>query len=174
VYEVQADQTGRFVFIPDGRLLQGVYEVSAQATDVDGAQSEVSQVIRILVQPPGYVRIGGWLISFLSVLIPLLVMIFALILGVWYSVVYFRRFRRRVTRESVEALAILRREFTSLEQVLAEEALDMAAARKTGALTKTEQETVDTLALALRTARARVEKEITDITDITNPPHAHT
>lgn len=167
VYEVQASEDGTFVFIPDGTLLTGVYEVSAQATDVNGAQSEVSQVVRILVQQPGYLRIGSWLVSFLSVIIPLLVLVMALAIGVWYSIVYLRRFRQKVTVESREALEILHREFSLLEKILAEEAIDMAKDRKSGELTKAERETVTTMAKALTLARTRVEKEITDITELT-------
>ncbi|MCA9362073.1 hypothetical protein KC906_01740, partial [Candidatus Kaiserbacteria bacterium] len=47
VYSVVADVGGEFIFIPEGTFSNGVYELTAQATDLHGAQSAVSEAIRI-------------------------------------------------------------------------------------------------------------------------------
>jgi hypothetical protein len=167
-YETLADATGRFTFIPPEPLSSGVYALQVQATDATGAQSELTNPVLIHVQQPGYIRVGEWLISFLSVLIPLIVLVAAAILLIWFLLVRALRFRRSVSRESTEALTILRQEFTNLIALLDQEAVDLAASRKSNELTKAERETIETLKEALRAAEDRVEKEMKDVTKLTD------
>ena len=167
MYSVQSDDEGVFTFIPDGTFSNGVYELSAQATDEYGAQSEVSDVVKIAVQQPGYLRVGSLIVSILSVIVPLVVLIGLLILGAFYLIFYLRRFRRTVGVESTEALDILRREFTFLQKTLAQEEVAMQKSRKTKKLTKAETHMVETFKTALTASQQKVEKEIQDITDLT-------
>lgn len=168
VYQTEADDEGNFTFIPSGTFLTGVYEISAQATSPDGAQSEVSQVVRIIVQQPGIIRVGTWLVNVLSVIVPLIVLTLALVISLWYFALYIRRFRRRVTKESREALTMLQTEFARLEKTLQEQEVVLAQARRTGSLTKAEAETINLLRAALVQSKTRVEKEIVDVTNLTN------
>ncbi|MCA9358771.1 hypothetical protein KC926_01040 [Candidatus Kaiserbacteria bacterium] len=167
VYTVIADETGEFIFIPEGKFFNGVYELSAQATDEFGAQSEVSNVIRIAVQQPGYLKIGSMIISVLSVVVPLVILLFALFIGTWYMFVYFRRFRKKVKIESTEALEILHREFSSLQGMLREQESLMQSSRKTKKLTKAESDMIEILDRALQNSQRAVEKEIEDVTELT-------
>ena len=173
-YETRSDQEGTFTFIPDRGFSEGVYELTAQATDPSGAQSEVSHPIRISVQPPGFVRIGSLLVSVLSVVVPTIALLLLALIGVYLLVAYLRRFRRRVSRESHEALEILHREFTGLFATLRGQAAELEKSRRTGRLTKAEEETIATLEAALRDAQTRVEKEITDVEDLTAPTRERT
>lgn len=167
-YTIVSDTKGEFIFIPEGKFTNGVYELSAVATDKFGAQSDKSEVIRIAVQQPGYLRIGSYLVSILSVLIPLLLLTFVLVIGSWYMFIYARRFKRKVRVESVEALEILNQEFSSLRNVLLSQEMAMQAARKTKKLTKAEMEMLDILAEALNKSQIKVEKEIKDVTELTH------
>ena len=63
-----------------------MYELSAQATDEYGALSDVSEVIKIAVQQPGYLRVGSMIVDALSVVIPLIVLVLFLIVGTWYLI----------------------------------------------------------------------------------------
>lgn len=167
-YTVIANEQGEFVFIPESRFSTGVYELHARATDTFGAQSDVSEVIRIAVQQPGYIRIGSFIVSLLSVIIPMIVLVVFLLLGIWYLVVYTRRFRKVVRVESVEALEILRKEFTDLQMVLSQQQRILQESRKTRKLTEGEQVMVDAVGIALRSSQQKVEKEIKDITNLTS------
>lgn len=166
-YTVQSDQSGEFTFIPDGRLSSGVYELSAKAIDQHGAQSEMSEVIRMAVQQPGYIRIGSFLVNILSVIIPLIALLGLLGFGIWYLIVYLRRFRRKIRVESFEALEILHREFDTLRGDLEEQRMALEKSRKTKKLTKAEAAMIDFMANALNQAEDRVEKEVTDVTELT-------
>lgn len=167
-YQVTADETGVFTFVPEGELYSGVYELSAVATDQYGAKSTISDVKRIAVQEPGYIRLGGQLVDAMSIVIPLVLMTLLLLFGIWYSIFVFRRFRGAVQTESVEALDILHREFGALNNQLQEQAELLKKSRKTKKLTKAEDAMVTTFGEALSSSQAAVEKEIKDVTLLSN------
>ncbi|MCD5381110.1 MAG: Ig-like domain-containing protein [Candidatus Pacebacteria bacterium] len=165
-YSVTSDADGQFIFIPEGTFSNGVYELVAQASDAFGAKSEFSDTVRIAVQQPGYLRVGSLIVSVLSVLIPLLVLLFILIIGGWYMFVYARRFRKRVRVESAEALQILNSEFAYLKRTLSEQEAIIQSTRKTKKLTKAEAEMIEVMNTALQASRQKVEKEIEDVADL--------
>ncbi len=137
-YKVTAQTDGTFTFIPEGRFAQGVYEITAKAKDVYGAQSLESEPIRIAVQQPGYVQIGSRLISLLSVIVPLFGLTALLVLFAVWLVFYVRRLRGKVSFETKEALSILEREFTKLQSILESEKAKLTSAKKTKKLTQGE------------------------------------
>lgn len=166
VHEVVSNESGEFTFIPDGRWTLGVYELTAVAIDQFGAQSEQSDPIRIAVQQPGYIQIGSFLVSVLSILVPLLGLIVLLILLTVYFVRRLKTLRGGVERESKEALAILKTEFAALKTLLQEQSERLQKSRKTGKLTKAEEELITSLKEQLSDSEKRVAKEISDVEDI--------
>jgi len=163
-YTITADEEGLFTFVPDGQLYSGVYELSALATDQYGAQSSISDVKRIAVQEPGYIRLGGQVVDAMSILVPLILMTLLLLFGIWYSIFVFRRFRGAVRTESNEALDILHREFSNLHSRLDEQELLLQKSRKTKKLTKAEIGMMVAMKEALNDSQTAVEKEIEDVT----------
>lgn len=161
--EVTSDETGIFTFIPAGQLSEGVYELSAVAIDEQGARSEVSDTHRFVVQPAGYLRVGAFLVSLLSVVIPLLALVVLLGLGCLYIYRRARALRRGVGRETREALAKLRSEFATLYQVLDKQERELKKSRKTEKLTKAEEALIESLRRTLQTSENAVSKEITDV-----------
>jgi hypothetical protein len=155
--------SGEFIFIPDGRLRLGVYELTAVAIDQYGAQSAVSDAVRIAVQQPGYMRIGSLVVSFLSVLIPLLALVALLFVGIWFLLIRFRFFKRGVSREATEAHKMLTSEFSRLTELITAEKNALAESRKTNKLTKAEEDLFSVLERALDTSKKRVQKEISDV-----------
>lgn len=167
-YQVTADGSGVFTFIPEGKFSTGVYELKARATDAYGAQSLDSDTIRIAVQQSGFIRVGSLLVSYLSVIIPLIALAGLAVAGSWYMVMYLRRFRKQISRESSEALEILHREFTSLQAELRHQEALITESRKTKKLTKAEADMIMVLDKALVTSQRNVEKEINDVTKLAN------
>ncbi|MEN9920310.1 MAG: hypothetical protein RL538_203 [Candidatus Parcubacteria bacterium] len=167
-YEVKSDESGSFTFIPEGRFSTGVYELTARATDQYGAKSLDADTIRIAVQEPGLIRIGSILVSALSVIIPLIALVVLSIVGGWYLLAYFRRFRKKIRVESVEALDILHREFSSLQTELRRQESLVSESRKTKKLTKAEADMIESLDRALQASQKNVEKEIMDVARLTN------
>lgn len=165
-YEVKSTEGGEFVFIPEGRLTQGVYELTAVAIDQYGAQSDVSDAIKIAVQEPGFIRLGGFLVSVLSVIVPLVALTILLVAGTWFLLLRLRLLKRGVDKETKEALAILSSEFASLEGELLHQKEILESARKTKKLTKAESDLINTLSLALANSKKKVAKEIGDVEDL--------
>ena len=163
---LQSSETGEFIFIPEGRLSLGVYELSAVAVDQYGAQSEMSDAVRIAVQQPGYIRLGSFVVSILSVVVPLLALTILSVLGIWFLVLRLRRLRAGVTRETEEALAILHTEFVALQNVVRTQADTLSSSRKTKKLTKAEAILIEAIEEALKMAQKKVEKEIVDVEDL--------
>ena len=77
-----------------------------------------------------------------------------------------RSLRKGVSRETKEALAIVKTEFASLHTQLQEQKAMLESSRKTKKLTKAESELIDTLGHALDEAEKRMTKEVTDVEDI--------
>ncbi len=163
VYNLVADSEGVFTLIPDGTFTTGVYELTARAKDKFGAQSELSEVIKIAVQQPGYVQVGTFLINILSVFVPLFALLVLLVISFWFLVLYLKRFRRKVSVESKEALAILEREFKNLNQALHEQKEKLTNAHRTKKLSSFEEEMFSSLSLSIKNAQTRVQKEVVDV-----------
>jgi len=168
VYVVQSDEMGEFTFIPEGQLFTGVYEITAQSVDQNGAQSEVSDIKRIAVQEPGYIRFGNQMVDAMSIIVPLTLLTLLLFLGVWYVFFLLRRFKGAVRVESKEALDILHREFSTLQSELRTQEAALQNARKTHKLSKAEADTIKAIDLALQRSQRAVEKEIQDVTKLTS------
>lgn len=165
-YKVTSSASGEFVFIPDGRLSLGVYELTAYAVDQFGAQSAPSEPIRIAVQQPGYIQLGAFMVSVLSVIVPLLALSALLIFGTIFLFARLRLLRRGVDRETKEALSMLSSEFKKLQDELALQKQDLENARKTKKLTKAEETLFSTLSQSLASSQSRVQKEIGDVEDL--------
>ncbi len=163
---VRSDANGAFTFIPDTALQEGVYDITARAVDQYGAQSEMSDPVRVAVQAPGYLRVGSFLVNVLSVLVPLIALSGLLLVTFVYTVRRTRRMRRGVAREAHEVVTVLEREFGSLATLIAQSSQSLQASRKTGKLTKAEDEFFTELTAALTTAQATIVKEVTDVEDI--------
>lgn len=162
-YQMTADENGVFTVIPSGTFQSGVYEITARATDTYGAQSELSDPIRIAVQQPGYLKVGSYIVSILSVIIPLIAMTVLLVAFAWFMVIYYRRFKNKVTTESAEVALVLTQEFDSLRTSLQTKKEALALSRKTGKLTKIEETTFAEMEDAINVARSRITKEVDDV-----------
>jgi hypothetical protein len=162
---VTADENGTFAFIPDGALMNGVYELSALATDPLQSVSELSDIYRVVVEPPGYLRIGGWLVSVLSVIVPLIVLSgFVLFLFV-FLYVRMRRYRQTVAIEAGEADVAATDAFNELRSVLRHGEEQLRATRKTKSLTKGEQALITSITNTINKHDNIVHDEIDDITN---------
>lgn len=165
VYSITSNSEGIFTFIPDNRLDLGVYSIVAIATDEFGAMSLPSDTIKIIVEEPGYVRVGSFVVSILSIVVPLFALIVLLVFGSWYlwhKLSVWRNYVRKETKEAEYRLAV---EFDAITSHLADRVDKLKKSRK-GKLTKAETELIDEMSKDIDTARDRIYKEITDIDDV--------
>ena len=162
---VMSNDEGVFIFIPDSTFDIGVYDLTAVATDEYGAQSDPSDTIRIVVEVPGYIKIGSFMISILSILVPVLALFILLIFGLWYLWHKLLVWRNRVAKETIEAENALVQEFDEITKNLHGNTLKLKKSRK-GKLTKAEEELITQIQKDITQARKRVSKEIEDIEKI--------
>jgi Cohesin domain/Bacterial Ig-like domain len=164
-YTTNANTEGSFVFIPDTPLPTGVYDVRAIAVDTNGAQSQPSETIRMIVAESGFITVGSFMVRVLSVIVPLVALVIVLIFGssfLWYRL---RTWKRIILRETLEAEDKLRIEFDAIVSKLHANVTELKESRK-GKLTKAEQSLIEEMENDLRNAEARIKKEIADIEDI--------
>lgn len=164
-YTITADESGVFIFIPDSTLSLGVYDISAFAKDSFEARSEVSDTIRLLVEESGYMRIGSRAVSILSIIVPLIALIALLLIGTWYLLHRFKKWRRLVTKETLEAEESLSNSFDAMVTNLHKKVTELKISRK-GKLTKAETALIEQIEDDLKNARATIRKEITDIDEV--------
>jgi hypothetical protein len=161
-----ADGNGLFTLIPTESLTTGRYALFVTAIDTSGGQSEPSDTVTIVVSEPGYIAVGSFLISFFSVLIPLIALVVLTWLMLIYSLRRMGRLRDRVVVESEEAAMMLTTEFRHLDQVIAEQEALLLESHKTKKLTKAEETLFTELKAAIAEAKRRVGKEVDDVTHI--------
>ncbi len=164
-YLVTANDTGAFTFIGEKGFGLGVYDISATAKDQYGAVSETSDVIRIVVEEPGYIRIGTMMIQALSVIIPLIALVLLMTFGIWYLWIRLAIWKRKVRKEVTEAESQLKIEIDDAVSNLDIKVSELRESRK-GKLTKAETALIEQIELDLAEIRQKVRKEIVDIEDI--------
>lgn len=164
-HTVQSGEDGSFTFIPDTGFVLGVYDITAVARDEYGAQSEPSDAIRIVVEQPGYIQIGAFVVSVLSIIVPLVALILLLSAGTWYLWHRLVLWRRRVQKETSEAETQLATEFDALTKNLDLQVKKLKKSRH-GKLTKAEEALINAISRDIADARKRIGKEIGDIDDV--------
>jgi hypothetical protein len=130
-----------------------------------GAQSEESTPVRIIVEAPGYVRLGSIAVSVLSVFIPLLALLFITIFGLWYVLRKLFVWKKKVQIEVDEAENKLTTELDEVITHLHTNVAELKESRK-GKLTKAELMLIEQIEADLQDARQKIRKEITDIENV--------
>ncbi len=164
-YTLKSDGGGAFIFIPDAPFEIGVYDITAIATDMHGATSDVSDPIRIIVEEPGFVRIGSFVVTVLSVLVPLISLSIVLIFGCWYLWHRLAVWRRKVEKETLEVESIMKIELDEVMTNMHKNVEKLKESRK-GKLTQAENTLIDQIETDLADARSKIRKEISDIEHI--------
>jgi len=165
-YVVSSDNDGHFTFIPDGTFSKGVIEIKAYAIDQYGAQSADSDLIRVVIAPPGYIQFGSMLVNALSLIIPLLGLALLLFLSIVYMVRRIKYIGGYVVKETKEAEVAVGSSFSRIKDTLDAHAKALASSRKTKQLTKAESDLIEAIRSELQAAERRVKKEVSDVDDI--------
>ncbi|MCD4760678.1 hypothetical protein K8R42_02150, partial [bacterium] len=160
---VKADAAGKFTFVAEEKLRDGIYQLWAEVIDSRGARSEPTEKFKVLVQPTKLWRVGTLTANVLSIVIPLIALIFLLVFVVWYSWLKLRLLRRRVSREAGEAESVLHKEFKGLKKRLTTHITSIEKTGKKRKLTAVEKKMVTQLKKELDMVEDKIEKEIEDI-----------
>jgi hypothetical protein len=165
-YSVKSDGDGKFTFVANGGLSSGIYTAWVEVIDSRSAKSNPSEKVTISVGQPVFLRIGFWAVSFLAVVIPLVVLVFALLFIIWYGWYKFGAFRKKlgkIKKEVREAESALHKAFESLKDDIREQVRILEKTRTKRQLTEEEERVVKQLKKDLDDAEKFVRKEIEDI-----------
>lgn len=160
---VSVDDTGNFIYIAGQRLSDGVYRLWAESIDERGAKSKSTDKYKVIVQAPRILRIGSLAVSVLSVIIPLIALVFLLIFSLFFSWRKWSVLRVRLRREVGEAETTLHKEFNVLRSRTRAHLAILEKISKKKKFTKEEKMAMEQLRSDLESAEHNVAKEIKDI-----------
>lgn len=163
--KTHSDDSGNFTFVAEDKLPEGSYRMWAEVINDQGARSQATEKYTIYVRPPKIVRFGSITVSVLSVIIPTLTLLLALVALGWYGMHRFRLLRKRIKAEAREAEQVLHAEFDLLKKRIKSHLRELERASKKRALTKEEKKAVEQFKQDLDYVEQKVKKEIKDIQD---------
>lgn len=162
-YNVKADELGEFNFISDEKISGGVYKLWAEVIGENGAKSLSSDKYSIIISSARLNKIGTITISALSVIVPLVALLFLLFFIVWYSLLKLKLLRCRLNKEASEVETTLHKEFKSLKRRLNLYITRIERAGNKRKLTREEEIMITQLRRELDFVEKRLTKEIGDI-----------
>ena len=160
--EVKADKDGVFSTIFIDKLEEGVYSIWAEV-QVKGAKSGSSDKITIGVHQPVFLKLGTWLISFLSVVITLMALILLLLLILWYAWYKYRHFKAKIKEEIELTNVTVHQAFDSLRENMRKQIELLEKVKIKRDLTKEEHKILLQLRNQLNNAELSIRKEIEHI-----------
>ncbi len=160
---VQSDQDGKFTFTADEKLGDGIYQLWAEVVDARGAKSLPSEKITIAVAKSAIFSVGTWAVNFLAIIVPLVVLIFALLFILWYGWHKFSLMRKRLRKEVREAESALHKAFDLLKENVRGQIKMLEKTSTKRQLTEEEEKVIKQLKKDLDDAEKFVKKEIEDI-----------
>ncbi len=100
--KVPSNDAGVFTLLWDNKLDSGVYEMRARVLDGRGSVSDYTENRVIIVERMILVRFGIFVMNWLSVILIIIIATLMVCGTLWYALVQFARFRRRVRRNLAE------------------------------------------------------------------------
>ncbi|MFH1346972.1 MAG: hypothetical protein ABIH10_01845 [Spirochaetota bacterium] len=159
----QSNFSGDFTLIWSPKLTSDLYEMSVQVTDERGAKSNESSPLPIIVNSSAIFKIGSLAINYLSIIFLSIAVLFALIIGGWYTWYRFTLFRKRLKKEVREAESVLHKTFDLLREGIREQIKMLEKTRTKRQLTDEEEKIFNRLRKDLEIAEKVVKKEVEDI-----------
>jgi hypothetical protein len=120
-------------------LAAGVYEMRARVIDTKGATSEYTESKVVVVESMALIRVGMFIMNWLSVVLIGIIAVMAIAGTLWYSFLQFTRFRKKVKRTMLEAENTLKVNVAALRRDVEEFHTILVKAEKKRDLTKEEQ-----------------------------------
>ena len=158
--ETKSDKEGKWVYIEVEPVEKGVYQIWAETIDASGAKSRSSEKVGVLISPPVFIRIGKLAIDYLTTIMTLLILILAIIFGVFWTWLKIKEKRRKMKKEISEAEKVLHKAFEALKTETEEQVTKLDG--KPG-LSEREKKICNDLKKALKISEGFIGKEIRDI-----------
>lgn len=161
--KVQSKDDGSFEYFITKTIPVGVYEMKARVIDRTGAESSFTEAHVIEVENQSLIRIGMFIMNWLSLLLIIILAAALIIATLWYSFLQFTRFRRKIHRTMKEAEDALRVNVAALRRDTEEFHSILQKAEKKRELTKEEQSILKKFKKRLDTTEKEIEKKLEQI-----------
>jgi hypothetical protein len=163
--ETKSNDNGVFTLLWDKSLKSGVYEMKARVSDGRGSMSDYTETRVIIVERMVLVRFGIFVMNWLSVILIVIIAVVAMSATLWYSIIQFSRFRRKVRRSLSEVENTLRVNVQALRRDTEEFHDVLVKAERKRELTKEEQAILKKFKKRLEITEKEIEKKLEQITE---------
>lgn len=158
-----SDESGVFRLVWAKDLKRGVYEMKARVVDSKGSASDYTNNKAIIVDHVPLIKLGIFVMNWLSVILLLIIASLCIVGTFWYSVVQFSRFRRKVHRTIGEVENTLRTNVVALRRDTEEFHTILVKAEKKRELTKEEQAILKKFKKRLEITEKEIDKKLEQI-----------
>ena len=158
-----SNETGVFRLTWSKNLATDVYEMKVRVVDVKGAVSDYSNSKVVVVDHVALVRLGIFIMNWLSVLLVIIIAGVCVAGTFWYALVQFSRFRRKVHRTITEVESTLKTNVGALRRDTEEFHTLLVKAEKKRELTKEEQAILKKFKKRLEITEKEIDKKLEQI-----------
>jgi hypothetical protein len=158
-----SNETGVFRLTWSKKLPTDVYEMRARVVDAKGAVSDYSNSKVVVVDHIALVRLGIFVMNWLSVMLVVIIAGACVAGTFWYSIVQFSRFRRKVHRTITEVESTLKTNVGALKRDTEEFHTLLVKAEKKRELTKEEQAILKKFKKRLEITEKEIDKKLEQI-----------
>jgi hypothetical protein len=160
---VTSDANGLFTLAWSKDLEKGVYEMRARTIDSKGAKSEYTDGKAVVVEHLALIRIGLFIMNWLSLALIIILASMLVVATFWYSFLQFTRFRRKIHRTLKEAEDTLKVNVQALRRDTEEFHTILVKAQKKRELTKEESAILKKFKKRLDITEKEIEKKLEQI-----------
>lgn len=157
---VASSDTGVFTLLLDTTLDSGVYEMRARVLDGRGSISDYTENKVVIVERMVLIRLGIFVMNWLSAILIIIVATLSVLATLWYCLVQFARFRRKVKRNLAEVENTLRVNVQALRRDTEEFHDILVKAEKKRDLTKEEQAILKKFKKRLEITEKEIENKL--------------
>jgi hypothetical protein len=158
--QANSNEAGVFTLLWDKKLDSGVYEMKARVLNGRGSVSDYTETRVIVVERMLLVRVGIFVMNWLSVILILIIAALAVTMTLWYSFVQFARFRRKIKRSLAEVENTLRVNIQALRRDTEEFHDILVKAERKRDLTKEETAILKKFKKRLEITEKEIEKKL--------------
>lgn len=163
VASTQSKEDGSFLLLVTDSLGAGVYQMKARVIDRQGAESSYTESFVVSVENQSFVRVGMFIMNWLSLILIIILATLLIAATLWYSVLQFKRFRRGVHRTIKDVENTLKANVQALRRDTEEFHTVLVKAQKKRELTKEEQSILKKFKKRLDITEQEIEKKLEQI-----------
>ncbi len=117
---VTTNDKGEFNYISPDRVEAGTYSIYARARSEGGLESMPTVPVRVAAHADIFSRLTLWLTNTLSLIVPLLALLFVFFFIIIYTLAKYKRFKRKVAADLISSESDVRKRFQAIDSDLEE------------------------------------------------------